>query len=97
MTARRRSTPAPEIPVPSGREVTNHMRFLESISDAILNRSPEELIGALLIAGAVAIVMAGLYAIGRRKSSPSPIPRRRPEPRRRRLVHGPGRRLYRVQ
>ena len=37
------------------------MRFLESISDAILNRSPEELIGALLIAAAVAIVVAGLY------------------------------------
>jgi hypothetical protein len=48
------------------------MRFLESISDAILNRSPEELIGALLIAAAVAIVAAGLYALCRRKSSPSP-------------------------
>jgi hypothetical protein len=48
------------------------MRFLESLSDAMLNRSPEELIGALLIAGAVASVVAGLYALGRRKSSPSP-------------------------
>jgi len=48
------------------------MRFLESTSDAILNRSPQELIGALLIAAAVAIVVAGLYALGLRKSSPSP-------------------------
>jgi hypothetical protein len=47
------------------------MRFLESISDAILNRSPEELIGAMLIAAAVAIVVAGLYSLGGRKSSPS--------------------------
>jgi hypothetical protein len=48
------------------------MRFLQSISDAILNRSPDELIGALLIAAVVAMVVAGLYALGRRKSSPSP-------------------------
>jgi hypothetical protein len=48
------------------------MRFLESISAAILNRTPEELIGALLIAGAVASVVAGLYALCSRKSSPSP-------------------------
>lgn len=48
------------------------MRFLSSIFDAVLNRSVEELIGALLIAAAVAICMAGVYALGRRKSSPSP-------------------------
>ena len=48
------------------------MRFLKSLFDAIVERSPEELIGALLIATAIAIVMAGLYALGRRKSSPSP-------------------------
>ncbi|MDR3632507.1 MAG: hypothetical protein P4L84_01655 [Isosphaeraceae bacterium] len=48
------------------------MRFLESMSDAILNRSPEELIGALLIVAVTAIVMAGLYALGRTKWSPSP-------------------------
>lgn len=48
------------------------MRYLGSISDAILNRSAAELIGALIIALAVAIVVAGLYVLGRRKSSPSP-------------------------
>jgi hypothetical protein len=48
------------------------MRFIDSIPDAILDRSPEELIGALLIAGAIAIVAAGLYALNRRKSIPSP-------------------------
>jgi hypothetical protein len=48
------------------------MRFLESLSDAILSRSSEELIGALFIAAAAAAVVAGLYALGRRKSSPSP-------------------------
>jgi len=48
------------------------MKYLESTITAILNRSPEELIGALLLAAAVAIVMAGFYALARRKSSPSP-------------------------
>lgn len=48
------------------------MRFLESVSVAMLNRSPEELIVALLVAAAVGAVVAGLYALGRRKSSPSP-------------------------
>ncbi len=48
------------------------MKFLESTYDAILNRSPEELVGALFTASAVAIVVAGVYALSRRKSSPSP-------------------------
>jgi hypothetical protein len=48
------------------------MRFLESISDAMISRSPDELVGAVLVAAAVAIVVAALYALGRRKSSPSP-------------------------
>jgi len=48
------------------------MRFLESLSDGIINRSVEELIGALFIAAAVAGVMAGIYARCRRNSSPSP-------------------------
>jgi hypothetical protein len=48
------------------------MRFLESLADAIVNRSVDELIGALLIAGAAGVVVAGLYALGRRTSSPSP-------------------------
>lgn len=48
------------------------MRFLESLSDALLERSPEELIGALLIAALIAIAMAGIYALGRRNSIASP-------------------------
>jgi hypothetical protein len=48
------------------------MRFLESIYNAILNRSPEELIGALIVAAAVAIALAGGFALRRRKTSPSP-------------------------
>ena len=53
-------------------EVANPMRFLVSLSDAILDRSPEELIGAMLIAAAVAVIVAGLYTLARKKSSPSP-------------------------
>jgi hypothetical protein len=53
-------------------EVLNPMmRFSGSISDAILNRSSEELIGALLIAASVAIVTAGVYALRRKKAPPS--------------------------
>ena len=48
------------------------MRFLESLSDALLERSPEELIAALLIAALIAIAMAGIYALGRRNSIASP-------------------------
>jgi hypothetical protein len=48
------------------------MRFFESILDAILKRSAEELIGALFIVAALGIVMAGCYAVYRKKSSPSP-------------------------
>jgi hypothetical protein len=53
-------------------EVEHPMRFLESINNAILNRSPDELIGALFVAAGVAVVVSGVYALGRRKSSPSP-------------------------
>ena len=48
------------------------MRFLISVANAVLDRSPEELIGALLVAAAIAGVMAGIYALGRRKSNPDP-------------------------
>lgn len=48
------------------------MRFLEAIADALLNLSTKEMIGALLIVGVVALVVAGVYALGRGKSSPSP-------------------------
>jgi hypothetical protein len=46
------------------------MRFLTSISDAIVDRSPEELIGALLLSSVVAVGVASIYALRRRKSSP---------------------------
>ncbi len=46
MTARGPSTFDSEFPRSLRSEVTTHMRFLESITDAILGRSPEELIGA---------------------------------------------------
>ena len=47
------------------------MRFLKSIADAVLGRTPEELIAAILLDVAIAAVVAGIYALGRRKSSPS--------------------------
>ena len=72
------------------------MRFLNSIADAIVDRSPEELIGALLIAAAVAIVTAGFYSLGLRNAPPFPDLRLRPRPRRRCLVHGAGRRIHRL-
>jgi hypothetical protein len=42
-------------------EDANPMRFLGYVFDAILDRSAEERIGALLIATVVAVLMAGLY------------------------------------
>lgn len=54
------------------QEVATPMKFLESIPDAVLERSPEELIGAMIMATAIAAVMAALYAFNRRKATPSP-------------------------
>jgi hypothetical protein len=48
------------------------MKYLTSIADAVVDRSPETLIGALLVATAIALVMAGLYALRRRKAPCSP-------------------------
>ena len=45
------------------------MRFLNSVFGALVDRSSDELIGALLVATVVAGVMAGLYALGRRRAS----------------------------
>ena len=49
------------------------MRFLKSVFAALVDRTSDELIGALLVASAVAVVIAGLYAIGRRKAANSHI------------------------
>lgn len=49
------------------------MRFLEAIADAVLDRSPEELTAAMVFAATIGAVMAGVYALGRKKSSPSPM------------------------
>jgi hypothetical protein len=48
------------------------MGFLGSVADGVLDRSAEELIGAIFVAAAVALVMAGLYWLGRRKAMESP-------------------------
>ncbi len=48
------------------------MKYLRAVGDAILDRSVEELIGALLLATAVAAVMGGVYALRSRKSSATP-------------------------
>jgi hypothetical protein len=47
------------------------MRFLVSVSTAVVNRSPEELFGGLLVASAVAVLMVGLFVLARRKGLPS--------------------------
>jgi hypothetical protein len=49
------------------------MRFLESVFGALVDRSSDELIGALLIAAVVAGVMAGVYALGLRRASNTPV------------------------
>lgn len=48
------------------------MIFLSSIVNAIVDRTPAELIGALLVSGAVAAVVAALHVRGRRKEPLSP-------------------------
>jgi hypothetical protein len=47
------------------------MEFLNSVGDAVVDRSLEELIGAIMLALALALVMAGIYALGRRKVNDS--------------------------
>ena len=41
--------------------------YLQSLTDAVLDRTTEELLGAVMIALALALALAGLYALGRRK------------------------------
>ncbi|WP_422928191.1 hypothetical protein [Singulisphaera sp. PoT] len=48
------------------------MHYLESVADALVDRTADELIGALMIATMVAIVMGGIFALGKRKSIQSP-------------------------
>ncbi len=47
------------------------MEYLNSVGDAVVDRSLQELIGAIMVALALALAMAGLYALGRRKVSDS--------------------------
>lgn len=50
------------------------MKYLSAISDAVLDRSANELIGAVLLAVVVALIIAGLHALFRRKvSEPSTL------------------------
>jgi hypothetical protein len=45
------------------------MELIRSIYDAVVDKSPEELIGAVMVALAMSLTMTGLYALGRRKVS----------------------------
>jgi hypothetical protein len=46
--------------------------FLKSLVDALIDRSPRELIGACCVATAMAMIAAGIYALLRRKSAENP-------------------------
>ncbi len=48
------------------------MGFLQCMSDAVMDRSPEQLIEALLAATAIAFLVASIYAVGSRKARPTP-------------------------
>jgi len=43
------------------------LRYWEALKNALIDRSPQELIGAIAIALLVALVVTGLYELGRRK------------------------------
>ena len=47
------------------------MEYLKSVGDALVDRSVPELIGAIMVALALALVVAGLYTLGRRKVTDS--------------------------
>ena len=47
--------------------------FLESVKDALIERAPEELIGAVLMALYLALIPAGIAAWRRRKAPDSPV------------------------
>jgi hypothetical protein len=48
--------------------------YLTSLGNTIVDRSPDELIGAVMIALATSLAMAGLYMIGRRKLTDNLMP-----------------------
>jgi hypothetical protein len=48
--------------------------YLNLLGNAIVDRSPEELIGAVAIALMISLAMAGLYCIGRRKINENLMP-----------------------
>jgi hypothetical protein len=48
--------------------------YLNLLGNAIIDRSPEELIGAVAIALTISLAMAGLYCIGRRKITENLLP-----------------------
>ena len=43
--------------------------FFVSLGNAVVDRSADELIGAVIIALALSLAMAGLYCLGRRSSA----------------------------
>ena len=43
--------------------------FFVSLGNAVVDRSPDELIGAVIIALALSLAMAGVYCLGRRQSA----------------------------
>jgi hypothetical protein len=47
------------------------MTFLESVANALVDRSPEQLFGAVMVAAAVAVVMVCVFALLRRSVPPS--------------------------
>src|SRR3954452_13392605 len=47
--------------------------FLETVKNALIERAPEELIGAVLIALYLALIPAGIAAWRRRKAPDSPV------------------------
>ena len=48
--------------------------YLNLLGNAIVDRSPDELIGAVAIALTISLAMAGLYCIGRRKITENLLP-----------------------
>jgi hypothetical protein len=42
--------------------------YFEALENAIVDRSPDELVGAVIIALALSLAFAGLYCLGRRKA-----------------------------
>ncbi len=48
--------------------------YFASMGNAVVDRSPDELIGAIVIALALALAMAGLYSMGRRKVTENLMP-----------------------